>query len=504
MVSPWAKAEMEEAEFEDRRLNERLTQLVSDLGERPQVSIPAACGGHSETVAAYRFFDNDQVTPEKILQPHLERTRQRMAEQPVVLLVQDTTELDLTRPEQQVAGAGPLEGPSRRGAFVHPLVAFTTDGTPLGTVWAQMWTRDEEPVANSLPEKQRWRKTTQIEEKESFRWLAGLRQARETAQQVPQTTCVCVADSEADIYELFAEPRGATPVQWLIRAAQDRVVLAPPTPTPQTTDSLESAEDPLAAARQIRAQVLAAPVLFTKQISVRGRQPKIPCNTRARQQPRTSRKTEVEVRATTVTLRPPWRPDGKLPAVTINVVLARELQPPADDEPVEWLLLTTLPIETAEQVRQIVQYYSVRFMIEVLFRVLKSGCRVEERRFEHIDRLLPCVAVYWIVAWRTLLVCRLGQSCPDLDCEAIFEPAEWKSVWMVIHRQPPPDTPPKLGVMLRLVAQLGGYVNRPNRRDSPGPQTVWLGLQRTRDLAWAWITFGPGASTAITFEAEAV
>lgn len=505
MLAPWAKEEMEHAAWEDRRLNERLTRLLSDLGERPQMSIPAACGGHTETVAAYRFFDNERVTPDKILQPHFERTRQRMAEHPVVLLVQDTTELDVTRPEQQVAGAGPLERPARRGALLHPLEAFTPDGTPLGAVWAQMWTRDEEPVAHSRVERQRWRRTTPIEEKESFRWLEGLRQARATAQRVPETTCVCVGDSEADIYELFAEPRGATAVHWLIRAAQDRVVLASPAQTPQATDSREAAEDPLAAARQIRAQALAAPVLFTKQISVRGRAQKISCKTGARQQPRTSRETEVEVRATTVTLRPPWRADGKkLPAVTINVVLVRELEPPADDEPVEWLLLTTLPIDTAEQVRQIVQYYSVRFLIEVLFRVLKSGCRVEERRFEHIDRLLPCVAVYLIVAWRTLMVCRLGQSCPDLGCETIFEPQEWKAVWMVVQRQPLPAAPPKLGVMLRLVAQLGGYVNRPNRRDPPGPQTVWLGLQRTRDLAWAWNTFGPGAATAIAVELEPV
>jgi hypothetical protein len=143
-------------------------------------------------------------------------------------------------------------------------------------------------------------------------------------------------------------------------------------------------------------------------------------------------------------------------------------------------------------------------MIEVLFRVLKSGCRVEEQRFEHIDRLLPCVAVYLIVAWRPLMVCRLGQSCPDLDCETIFEPAEWKAVWMVVHQQPPPATPPKRGVVLRLVAQLGGYVNRKNRRDPPGPQTVWLGLQRTCDLAWGWNTFGPGASTAVELDLEPV
>jgi len=509
MLAPWAKEEMEEAVWEDERLNERLTRLLSDFGERPQMSIPAACGGHSETVAAYRFFDNERVTPEKILQPHFERTRQRMAQHPVVLLVQDTTELDVTRPEQQVAGAGPLDGPSRRGALLHPLEAFTPDGTPLGAVGAQMWTREEEPVAETRAEKHRWRRTTPIEAKESFRWLEGLRAAREAAQQVPQTTCLCVGDSEADIYELFAEPRGATPVHWLIRAAQDRVVLAPPETADQGADEQGAADEESAPAeefpaRQIRAQALAAAVLFTKDISVRGREQKMACKTGSRQQPRASRQAQVEVRATTVTLRPPWRAAGQLPAVTINVVLVREVHPPVDDVPVEWLLLTTLPIDTAEQVRQIVQYYSVRFLIEVLFRVLKSGCRVEERRFEHLDRLLPCVAVYLIVAWRTLMVCRLGQSCPDLDCEAIFEPAEWKAVWMVVQRQPPPTTPPKLGVMIRLVAQLGGYVNRPNRRDPPGPQTVWLGLQRARDLAWGWNTFGPGAATAVAVGLEAV
>ncbi len=112
--------------------------------------------------------------------------------------------------------------------------------------------------------------------------------------------------------------------------------------------------------------------------------------------------------------------------------------------------------------------------------------RIEQRRFEHIDRLLPCLAVYLIIAWRILFACRLARSCPDIDCEAVFEPSEWKSVWTAIHRYPPPQTPPRLESMVRLIAQLGGYVNRPNRRDPPGPQTLWLGLQRMRDLAWAW------------------
>jgi len=201
----------------------------------------------------------------------------------------------------------------------------------------------------------------------------------------------------------------------------------------------------------------------------------------------------AEVRAARITLRPPAHSDRPLPPVTVHAVLVREAGPPEGEEPVEWILLTTLPIDNAEQVRQIIQYYCVRWMIEVLFRTLKSGCRVEERHFEHIDRMLPCVAVYLIVAWRTLMLVRLGRSCPEMDCECVFEPSEWKSVWMVIHRKAPPRKPPKLAEMLRLIGQLGGYVNRPNRKDLPGPQTTWLGLQRMRDLAWAWDTFGPGA-----------
>ena len=484
-VAAWAREEMQKADLNDKRLNERLVQVLSDLGERPTASIPAACGGHNEMVAAYRFFDNDQVTLDKILQPHFDCTRQRLKAQKVVLLVQDTTELEVTRPQQQVEGAGPLSSATRRGAFVHPLEAFTTDGTPLGALWLEVWTRDDDDDATPQQKKQR-RRVAPIEDKESFRWLEGLRQARAVAQALPEVTCVCIADSEADMYDLFAEPRGERPVQWLIRACHaDRLVLPA---LPQST------ADPKGEVRGLREQVLAAPVLFTKEISVRGRASKVGCDKRARRQPRRSRKAQVEVRAATLTLKPPPRAERKLPPLTVNVVLVREVDPPADDEPVEWLLLTTLPIASAEQVREIVPYYTVRFLIEVFFRVLKSGCRVEARRFENLDRLLPCLAIYLIAAWRTLLLCRLGRSCPDLDCEAVFDPSEWKAVWVATQGSAPPQTPPGLKKMLTLIAQLGGYDNRPGRKDPPGPQTVWLGLQRMRDLAWAWNAFGPGSA----------
>jgi len=176
--------------------------------------------------------------------------------------------------------------------------------------------------------------------------------------------------------------------------------------------------------------------------------------------------------------------------------MVREPDPPAGDVPVEWLLLTSLPIDNAEAVRQVIEYYCIRWMVEVFFRTLKSGCRAEERRFEHIDRQLRCLAVYLIVAWRTLYVCRLGRACPEINCEAIFEPAEWRSVYRVVQNKPPPRQPPTLGAMVRMIAQLGGYVDRP-RRDPPGPQTVWLGLQRMHDFALCWELFGPEAKTNV-------
>jgi len=357
--------------------------------------------------------------------------------------------------------------------------AFTADGTPLGAVWSDVWTRDEEYFSQPQCEKRKQRKLAPIEEKESFRWLQGLRKAREVAEELPEVQCICVADSEADIYHLFAEPRGESGMHWLIRACQERCV----------EDEWKKS------GAVIREELLTHPVLFRKEISVRARKAKTSCEKRSRRSVRKSRKAEMEVRAARITLRPPAQSDRPLPSVPVNVVLVREVNPPEGEERIEWILLTTLPIDTVEQVQEIIQYYGVRWMIEVLFRTLKSGCRVEERLFEHIDRLLPCVAVYSIVAWRTLMLVRLGRSCPDMDCEAVFEPSEWKSVWTVIHRTKPPRKPPNLVAMLRLIGQLGGYVNRPNRKDLPGPQTTWLGMQRMYDLAWAWDTFGPGAES---------
>jgi len=476
MIASWAKRECVGADFGDERLDDRMVVVLSDLARRPTESIPAACHGKAEMKAAYRFFDNLKVMFENVIEPHISKTKERMAAQKVVLLPQDTTELDLTRPETEVEGSGELDG-ARRGVLLHEMHAFTPDGTSLGTAWAEVLNRTEGVSHAPAAEKAQKRKQKPIEEKESFRWVVGMREARKIAQEMPGVQCVSIGDSEADIYEVVAEPRGEHPVDWLIRACQDRATDGGP-------------------GQRLRNQVLATRVLYEVDLLIRGRTAKTAAEDRARRQNRETRRATVEVRAASVTLRPPYRPDRKLPPVTVNVVLVREPNPPAGETPVEWILITTLPIATPEQVRTVVEYYCVRWSIEIFFRVLKSGCRIEQRRFEHIERMLPCLGIYLIVAWRVLFLCRMGRSFPDIDCEAVFEPSEWKAVWVAVRRRQPPKKPPRLGEMIHLIASLGGYIERP--QSEPGVQTLWIGLQRAYDLAWAWDTFGPGAQLGAT------
>ena len=463
--------EVSAAQFGDQRLTKRLGKLVDELGAKPTMSVPAATKGRAEMEAAYRFFDNRKVSPERILQPHIDATRQRIIQADVVLLVQDTTELDLTRPKQQVEGAGPIECATRLGAFFHPLVVFDAHGLPLGVAWQKSWARDQIETELTAKEKREQRRKMPIEEKESIRWVEGIRAAREVAEACPQTPCVCVADSEADIYEMFSEPRttGDGQLHLLVRTCQDRAL------SDRDENWLEA--------------VRATPCLYRCSVNVSAREPKIKGDTRKRRQRRDARIAEVEVRATTVTLRPPHRPDRKLPEVTVNLVLVEETKPPEGETPIQWLLVTSLPIAESEQVRQIVSYYCIRWQIEIYFRALKSGCRIEARQFEKLGRLLNSLAVYSIVAWKIMYLCRLGRECPDLDCDVIFEPSEWKSVFMTVRDEEPPSTPPTLNEIIRMIAMLGGYVNRTST--DPGPQTLWLGLQRVHDLSTAWETFGP-------------
>lgn len=383
-----------------------------------------------------------------------------------------------------------MDSDSRQGAFHHPLMAFNTDGVPLGTVWEKTWTR--EPIDKSLTKarKQRLRSQTPIEKKESIRWIEGIRAAREASDLCRETTCVCVSDSESDIYEVFQEVTSAD-------VSAERVSRDTNSKTPHSPPSRHANFHLLARAGQDRLtdtgdwlnDARAVEELMRDSVTVSERRAKIKTATSPRAKSREARTAEVGVRATRVTLKPPRRPDRKLPVLTVNLVLVEETDPPAGCDPIRWLLVTTLPIDTPEEVEHIVGLYCLRWQIEVYFRTLKTGCRVERRQFKTLKRIRNSLAVYSIIAWRVMYLCHLGRECPDLDCEVVFSRSEWQSIYAVANQGEVPDSPPRLNDVIRLVSSFGGYVIR--QRTKPGPQTLWVGLQRLHCFSLAWDAFGP-------------
>lgn len=466
-MQAWIVAETKGADFGDERLNRRYELLLDRLSDKPTLSIPAACQGLAETTAAYRFCDNDKTDAAKVLKPHHDATVERIRAHAVVIVAQDTTEIELVRRQEKVGG--PLNDESRWGVYAHPLLALTPERVPLGVVAATIWSRDPEEFAQSQQEKRRARRAKPFEEKESHRWLAGYQSACALAALAPATTVIAVSDSEGDIYECLQAGVGGE-AEYIVRGCQDRALLKEDYPLLLQTLACKAALGKM----KIR---------VSKRNASTG-------DDRKRKQPRDGRMAHVTIRAAKVLLRAPARPGEKLPDIYVNAILVKEEHAPAGEEPIEWLLLTSLSIETFAEATTVLDYYCCRWEIEIYFRVLKSGCKIEELQFERQDRFEVCLALYMIVAWRVLYVLMLGRECPKMRCDAVLSEAEWKSVYVIVMQKDAPKKPPMLGDMVKTIAELGGYLNR-KHDGPPGPQTMWIGLQRMRDFAIAWSAFGP-------------
>jgi len=176
--------------------------------------------------------------------------------------------------------------------------------------------------------------------------------------------------------------------------------------------------------------------------------------------------------------------------VTINAVLAKETStPPEREEPITWILFTTLPIDTADQVKRVIDHYLCRWEIETFFKVLKSGCKVEDRGLKCTTRLLPLIALLMIISWRVMYLMMLGRTCPQMPCDIVFSQLEWRASWMVANKgKPLPTKPPTLGEMILIVAGFGGYKNRKSD-PPPGVKIMWKGLCRIHDYAHALEAF---------------
>ena len=439
-------AEVTSIDLGDRRLNRRAQRMLEILGNKPTVSIPAACGGWGETRAAYRLFNHPAVTAEAVLAPHVACTEGRLREHPRVLCIQDTTELDYTT-KKGIAGLGPLNYETRRGMYLHPTLALTPERVPLGLLDLHRLVR--EPGSLGLEKDP----NRPLEEKESVRWVDGYARVNELAERLSDTRLTYIADREGDIYDLFVEaPCPERSADWLVRV--------------QHHDRL------LADGRHLREVIDAAPVLTDITFQ------------RPASNGRRARTVHQQIKVVRVTLKAPWRPDRSLPEVSVTALLATEPQPPAGEEPLNWLLLTNLMVDTPEQAIEKLSWYLCRWQIEVYFKVLKSGCRIEQLQLETRERLEPALVFYMIIAWRVLYLTMLGRDCPQMPCDAVFADEEWKAVYLVTQRKPPPEQPPSLDTMVRMIATLGGFLNR--KRDGfPGPKTLWIGLQRVPDFVLA-------------------
>jgi len=382
----------------DKRLNTRSGILIERLGANSAASINSSCQGWNESKAAYQFFDNKKVDPQEILRPHREATLRRMRNEKVVLIAQDSSELDFS--QHPTKDSGVLDAEHRFGLYDHSHLALTPERLCLGVVGVEFFSRTPESLG-----KARERRNDPIETKESFRWLQGYRLACNMAASCPEVQVVSVADSECDIYDIFLEAQEQpTPADFVIRAKQDRCL---------------AERDPDAGPKvyhHVVDEVATSPLVTTRQIDL-PRTPK-----------RKARQATLEIRATQVRTKPPAH-RSDLDEVSYQVVLVQEVGGPGDGTDVCWLLLTTLPIESVKAVLRVVDYYVARWVIEIFFRVFKSGCRVEDIQLETDRRLKNCLMFYKVIAWRIMYTTFLGRQYPDLACDQIFAEVEWKPVW---------------------------------------------------------------------------
>ena len=451
-MDDWAESELGEANFGDQRLTNRFVRITRDLATKPEGSVPQACGDWAGTKGAYRFWDNENVTPEKIRAAHQDKTVERVKEHGTVLAIQDTSSMNYAS-HKATKGLGPIDGHRTQGFHVHSVLAVSPDGVPSGLLHQKVWSRDPEEKRTKEE-----RKKLPIEEKESYRWLESVEATKNAVS--PETHIITVADREADIFELFALPRPDN-MDLLIRAAQDRCVQVEDPEKKKLWESVEAVSE--------------SSEIMTTHLE---HQPGIP-----------ARDVKFTLRWRPVTIRVPSNKKKKYQNVTLTAILVTETEAPEGVEPLTWLLLTSLPVETFAQAAQCVVWYRFRWLIERYHFVLKSGCQLEELQLETAERLEKALATYCIVAWRLLWLTYQSRKTPDISCESAFQTYEWHALYTFTHKTNVlPPTPPSLHEVILWIAKLGGFLARSSDGE-PGVKTIWRGLRRLDDIAATWLLF---------------
>ena len=445
MFQHWTEKEVAASTLPDTRLNPRLSRILTVLGRAPERSIPASCSNWTDTVGVYRFLDNARVDAEGILSGHRQATRERIAQESLVFVAQDTTDISYSR--LSAIGLGTLKKRAISHCHLHLSVALTPARVNLGVLKSTFWQRE-----GGLDEHdQRRPEHRALAERESYRWLDHYLDACALAASAPQTCVVMLADRESDMHDIFeqAEKQPADArAEYIIRAKSNRDTLG----------------------QHLWQELAAAPIAgsFTLQVAKRGKQ-------RARQ-------AHMELRFRQVTF-PGSRNYRRVP-VTVYVVHAKESHAPRGVAPIEWMLVTSLEVGCVEEARTIVEWYSKRWEIEIFFRVLKQGCRIESLRLQTSTRIENALAVYLIIAWRIHVITMLGRAHPTSTADLIFGYLEWQTIYLMANKKPPPEEPPSLRDATRQLAQLGGFLARKGDGE-PGVQSLWIGYQRILEFLLA-------------------
>ncbi len=460
----WIDRELAGCTFADGRLAKRFSTFMEQLSESIGGPIPLACGDWAATKAAYRFLDNGRVSEAEILAGHFRATGARFASADgPILVLHDTTEFSFKRENAHAVGMtrkvakGHRDARGRQrmhtvcGILMHSSLAVTTDGLPLGLAGIKMWTRKKFKGTNALKGRGPGggkhsvnSARVPIEEKESVRWLENVRQSTANLGDAPR--CVHVGDRESDIYELFCECESLG-TKFVFRTCVDR----------RTGDGGRTVADVMDKGC----------VKAVHRIAVRS----------DGDEPTT---TVLELKYYRMTVCPPIGKGKRYGSLELTVIHATERGVPRGREPIEWKLITNLPVRCKADAVEKLEWYALRWKIETFHKVLKSGCRAEDSKLRTAARLANLIAMLCILAWRVLWLTMVNRASPALPAALVFTEIELDLLDRLV---PVPGGPVNrtVGDFLIRLARLGGYLNRKGD-PPPGNTVLWRGMARLTDI----------------------
>jgi hypothetical protein len=443
----WVDREAAGCKFKDERLGRRFCKLLAQIGSDMGQSIPLVCQDWANTKAAYRFFSNDRVNEADILCGHFEATRERVAatEGPLLVL-HDTTEFSFKREKPDLIGfTGKTAGRTQCGILMHSSLAVTTEGLPFGLAAIKFWTRKKFKGTTALKRKVNPTRVP-IEQKESIRWLENLRQSTELLAAPGR--CVHIGDRESDIFELFclAEEVGT---HFLVRTCVDRLA----------GDGNHTIADEM------------------DEVTVKGLH-----RIKVKDDQGDPDEALLEIRFRKLRILPPIGKQKKYPALTLTVIHAQERGKPKRRKKIEWKLLTDLPVRSCKDAIEKIEWYALRWKIEVFHKILKSGCKAEESKLRTAERLVNLIAVFCIVSWRVFWMTMLNRSSPNALPQTALTDSEIRLLdYLVKGRVRDHVRRDTLSHYVVKIARLGGYLARAND-PPPGNIVIWRGLSRLSDI----------------------